>query len=240
MPSIKALIVDSDQSCISQLSLLLENELLVNAMSSGDSVLDQVASIKYDLILLDIETAGLNGFEFCRRVSSNSEQYGDVRIIIISERCSVYDRIVGLESGADDFLAKPFDDRELLARVKSVLRRRRCHAFTPISLVSNKNRGLTYCDDLDLFYMDGVPLNLTLLELELLKLLSKNSERVVKRDEIISNISSINENVYDRAVDSAVCRLRTKLREKSIGPQIISTVWGVGYRFSNTINAVEV
>ncbi len=239
MTSIRALITGSDRSCVSRLSSLLHKELIVDAMSNGDSVLDQIESIKYDLILLDIETTGLNGFEFCRQISSNSKKYGDVRIIILSERCSVYDRIVGLESGADDYLSKPFDDRELLARVKSVLRRRQCNAFAPISTISNKRRALTYCNNHDLFYMDGIPLNLTILELELLKLLSSNSERVVKRDEIISSINSISENVYDRAVDSAVYRLRTKLREKSIGLQFIRTVWGVGYRFSHTVNVVE-
>lgn len=240
MESCKVLIVSSDfEYCELTSSYLRDHNYAVDIECTGRDALSYLKTNECHLILLGMLLPDFDGFEVCRQVTVRKDVYGEIPIIFVSHRNGVFDRIVGLESGADDYIQKPFSKTELLARIQNVVRWPRGIVVSRHATLQQENHGLTYYREGNYFSLDGEVLNLTRLEYELLQLLCRNSQKVLCRDEIINTLSGIGGDVYDRAVDSAVYRLRTKLKDKQRDPKYIRTVWGDGYRYINTLNIVN-
>jgi DNA-binding response OmpR family regulator len=176
-----------------------------------------------DLVILDIMLPEMDGFEVCRAIRQTS----NVPIIMLTARGEVTDKVVGLELGADDYLAKPFEPRELVARIQSVLRR---------TQQLSDNQMLTFdrlTIDLDkrIALLDGHPVDLTTNEFAALALLARNAGKVLNRDQILQELRGMDCDAFNRSVDIAVSRLRQKLKDNPKSPEFIKTVWGTGYVF---------
>jgi len=187
----------------------------------GDLVLERIHKHPPDLILLDLMLPGLDGIEVCKRVRAQSA----VPIIMITARVEEIDRLLGLELGADDYICKPFSPREVVARVKAVLRR---------SLAPNANgdsRGLQVDREKLSARFEGKKLHLTPVEFSLLETLSSHPGRVFSRDQLMNKMYSDYRVVGDRAVDTHIKNLRKKLSEAASGKDPIESVYGVGYRY---------
>jgi DNA-binding response OmpR family regulator len=176
-----------------------------------------------DLVILDIMLPEMDGFEVCRTIRQTS----NVPIIMLTARGEITDRVVGLELGADDYLAKPFEPRELVARIQSVLRRTRPLQDTR-SLVFNR---LTIDPAKQIVRLDGRPVDLTTNEFRALALLAANAGKILNRDQILQELRGIDCDAFNRSVDITVSRLRQKLKDDPKSPEFIKTVWGSGYVF---------
>jgi two-component system phosphate regulon response regulator OmpR len=182
-----------------------------------------------DLAVLDIRMPGEDGLSLARWIR---DQHEGVGIIMLTTAADVIDRVVGLEIGADDYVPKPFDMRELLARVKSVLRRR--DAAAQPSSVSGRVRFGTCELDLGmhkLFTGDGREQTLTAMEFDLLRVLAENPNRALNRDQIMELAHHRDWDVYDRSIDLRIMRLRRKIERDPEKPEVIKTVRGVGYMY---------
>lgn len=182
---------------------------------------------KPDLVILDVMLPEQDGFEVCRAIRKTSS----VPVVMLTARGDVTDRIVGLEIGADDYLPKPFEPRELVARIQNVLRRGRPRAGDDKSLhfgdlVINTERRTAE--------LEGELLDLTTMEYQLLVLFASNPGRTYNRDEILNELRGIDAQLFSRSVDILVSRLRQKLKDTSRQPRFIKTVWGTGYAFIGT------
>ncbi|MDX1699108.1 MAG: response regulator transcription factor [Melioribacteraceae bacterium] len=176
-----------------------------------------------DLIILDIMLPEMNGFDVCKEIRKSF----NVPIIMLTARGEVMDRIVGLELGADDYLPKPFEPRELLARIQSILRRVKGDANTEWA-----EFGELFVDfGKRIVTINGKQIELTTMEFELLTLFVRNSKRVLSRDSIMENLRGMEWEAYDRSVDVLISRLRQKLNDSRKNPKFIKTIWGTGYKF---------
>ena len=187
----------------------------------GDNVLDSFRANPPDLVLLDLMLPGLDGIEVCKKIRRESE----VPIIMVTARVEEIDRLLGLELGADDYICKPFSPREVVARVKAVLRRSLRGGDDDIP------PGLEIDEAMFIARYEGRALNLTPVEFALLKTLSAQQGRVFSRDQLMNEMYSDYRVVSDRAVDTHVKNLRRKLDEVSGGRELIESVYGLGYRF---------
>ncbi len=176
-----------------------------------------------DLLILDIMLPDKDGLTLCREI----RQELDVPIIMLTARGDVADRIVGLELGADDYLAKPFEPRELVARIDSVLRR----ATERDSARPLTSGDLALDPELRRVTLEGRELDLTSTEFELLRVLMASRGRVLTRDQLLLELRGLDADVYDRSVDMLISRLRQKLGDDSRAPRFIKTVWRTGYQF---------
>jgi DNA-binding response OmpR family regulator len=180
----------------------------------------------YDLLILDIMLPQMDGFSVLKELRKSSE----LPVIMLTARGDVSDRIVGLELGADDYLPKPFEPRELLARIETVLRR-----VKPKE--SEKSQNIFQVKDLLVNYdrreafLQNENLELTTMEFELLSIFIKNAGKVLSRDDIMNLLQGIDSNVFSRSIDISVSRLRQKLGDDSKDAKYIKTVWGKGYIF---------
>jgi DNA-binding response OmpR family regulator len=179
-----------------------------------------------DLVILDIMLPEMDGFEVCRTIRQTS----DVPIIMLTARGEITDKVVGLELGADDYLAKPFEPRELVARIQSVLRRTRLLTDTR-SLSFNR---LMIDPAKQIALLDGKPVDLTTNEFRALVLLAANAGKVLNRDQLLQELRGIDCDAFNRSVDITVSRLRQKLKDNPKAPEFIKTVWGSGYVFIGT------
>jgi len=179
-----------------------------------------------DLVILDIMLPEMDGFEVCRTIRQTS----DVPIIMLTARGEITDKVVGLELGADDYLAKPFEPRELVARIQSVLRRTRLLTDTR-SLSFNR---LVIDPAKRIALLDGKPVDLTTNEFRALVLLAANAGKVLNRDQLLQELRGIDCDAFNRSVDITVSRLRQKLKDNPKAPEFIKTVWGSGYVFIGT------
>jgi len=176
-----------------------------------------------DLVILDIMLPEMDGFEVCRAIRQTSK----IPIIMLTARGEVTDKVVGLELGADDYLAKPFEPRELVARIQSVLRRSQQISDNQTLMFDR----LTIDLDKRLALLDGNPVDLTTNEFTALALLATNAGKVLNRDQILQELRGMDCDAFNRSVDIAVSRLRQKLKDNPKSPEFIKTIWGSGYVF---------
>lgn len=222
---IHVLLIDDDRRHSELLqSYCLRSDIRVECAFDGEQGLRRLAAARVDLVLLDIMLPGRDGFAICREIRRRNR----VPVIMLTARGDVQDRVVGLETGADDYIAKPFDPRELVARIHSVLRR-----TEPVA-----SRSVLDFEHLRIdpgsreVRADGSSIELTTMEYELLLLLASNPGRDFSRDDILAALRGIDAAIVTRSVDILVSRLRAKLGDTSKPGRFIHTVWGRGYRFT--------
>ena len=225
----KILIVDDDENIANLISLYLTKECYETRIEhDGQSALDAFKEYAPNLILLDIMLPGLDGYEVCREIRRESK----VPIIMLSAKTEVFDKVLGLELGADDYIIKPFDSKELVARVKAVLRRY-TEAPAPVEKKPDEKR-VEYKDliinlsNYEVIYK-GKPVEMTPREIELLYFLASSPNQVFTREQLLDNIWGYEYAGDTRTVDVHIKRIREKIADTD--QWSIGTVWSVGYRF---------
>ena len=225
----KILIVDDDENIANLISLYLTKECYETRIEhDGQSALDAFKEYAPNLILLDIMLPGLDGYEVCREIRRESK----VPIIMLSAKTEVFDKVLGLELGADDYIIKPFDSKELVARVKAVLRRY-TEAPAPVEKKPDEKR-VEYKDliinlsNYEVIYK-GKPVEMTPREIELLYFLASSPNQVFTREQLLDHIWGYEYTGDTRTVDVHIKRIREKIADTD--QWSIGTVWSVGYRF---------
>lgn len=226
--SAKLLVVDDDPE-IRELAqaYLSQQGFVVDCVDSGESMEAYLKENSADLIILDLMLPGEQGLDVARRLKSES----DIPIIIVSAQGDDIDRIVGLEVGADDYVPKPFNPRELLARVRAVLRRAQ-RAESPVSTDNLLQFGSFSLDLASHRLSKGsASVPLTSGEFDLLAILVAHPNKVLDRDRILDLLTGAERSPFDRSIDVRVTRLRGKIEPDPSAPVYIKTVWGKGYMF---------
>ena len=225
------LVVDDEANLIDLVKGYLEREgFIVATASDGPSAVDAARALRPDLVVLDLMLPGFDGLAVCRRL----RQFTDAYVLMLTARAEEIDRIVGLEVGADDYLAKPFSPRELVARVKAVLRRPRVSGAGVAASDSQpvlRFGGLTIDMARHEVVMGAAPVPLTPREFTLLATLAGQPGRVFTRAQLLERVWG-NEYYDDHVVDVHIANLRHKLGDDPADPTVVETVRGVGYRFS--------
>lgn len=223
----KILVADDDNNICELLRLYLEKEMFSVAIANnGKEAIDKFNSNGADLILLDIMMPILDGWQVCREIRKNS----NVPIIMITAKGETFDKVLGLELGADDYIVKPFDTKELVARIKAVLRR------SSVENVSNESKKEVVYENLSVnltryeLKVKGENVEAPPKELELLYHLASNPNRVFTRDQLLDEVWGFEYYGDSRTVDVHIKRLREKLENVS-QKWTLKTVWGVGYKF---------
>ncbi|MFA9420568.1 MAG: response regulator transcription factor [Gammaproteobacteria bacterium] len=216
----KLLLIDDDEKLAEPLQVYFSRfDLELESESLPLQAIDRLQRERFELVVLDVMLPQIDGFETCRRI----RQFSDIPIIMLTARGEVMDRVVGLELGADDYLPKPFEPRELVARIQNILKRSR----------DTGNRELFEIGDIridlnrKMVEINGQNVDITSSEFSLLALLIQNQDRVFSRDDIMLELRGIDAHIYSRAIDVMVSRLRQKLKR----PELIRTVRGTGYQF---------
>lgn len=219
------LVVEDEKKIADLLKDYLCNEgFRVSCLARGDEALERIAGLAPDLILLDLMLPGMDGVSLCREVRKTS----NVPIIMVTAKVEELDRLIGLEIGADDYICKPFSPREVVARVKAVLRRAR-PGETPRRL----SAGAIVLDETTrLVTIEGEPVSLTPSEFGLLNVLMTSPGRVFSRGELLDKVQGYRFEGYDRTIDSHVKNLRKKIADRLPGKDVIQTLYGVGYKLS--------
>ncbi len=232
----KILIVDDDVNIAELISLYLTKECFDTLIvHDGEAAIQQFHSYQPNLILLDLMLPGMDGYEVCRQIRKNSS----VPIIMLSAKGEIFDKVLGLELGADDYIIKPFDSKELVARVRAVLRR-----FQPAQqeeseepmpsgdfvsypdlMINISNYSVQYC---------GKTIDMPPKELELLYFLTSNPNQVFTREQLLDHIWGYEYFGDTRTVDVHIKRLREKIKDHK--QWSLSTVWGIGYKFETKLS----
>jgi DNA-binding response OmpR family regulator len=224
----KILIVEDEAAMLQGLKDNLEFEgYQVDTAPEGNSGLEKILTNSYDLVLLDVMLPNISGFDICKK----SRKEGiSTPIILLTAKGEEIDKVLGLELGADDYITKPFSLRELLARIKAILRRS-----------SSDNQGKTVTEEIIIGNMTvnfknyeasvkGNPVKMTHKEFEILHYLYNNSNKTVHRDDVMSSVWEIDYEVTTRTVDNFILKLRQKIETDPNHPKIILTVHGIGYK----------
>ena len=223
---IKVLLIDDDERHSELLKTFLERYGIdLDCAGEAESGMAKLEAGKPDLLLLDVMLPGKDGFEIMREVRKTN----DIPIIMLTARGDVIDRVSGLELGADDYLGKPFEPRELVARIQTILRRTAGRGRQDSTRLSFD--GLEIDTEARTVAVDGAPVELTSMEYELLTTLAKNAGNKMSRDEILSELRGIDTAILTRSVDIMVSRVRQKLNDSAKPARFIQTVWGRGYVF---------
>ena len=234
--STKILIVDDDVRICRLLAQFLEGAgYAVRAASTGDEMRRLIVAIPPDLVILDLMLKGEDGLELARELRSQS----DVAIIMLTGKTDVVDKVVGLEIGADDYITKPFDLRELLARVHSVLRRNPRSNSTSHEKQPSVVRFAGWTLDMPAYELTspaGDKIALTSSEFHLLSALVTRHNRVLPREEILDLVAGREWSPVDRSVDVLVGKLRKKIEKDPANPALIKTIRGVGYKFTGKVH----
>lgn len=218
----KILLIDDDERLAELLSQYFQRyDMQLDSALRPSEGLHRLGQNHYDLVILDIMLPEMDGFEVCKLIRKDN----NIPIIMLTARGEVMDRVVGLELGADDYLPKPFEPRELVARIQSIIKRTRGHQnnilnFGELSIDSStKTASLT-----------DRPISLSSMEFQLLELLASHAGETLSRDDILNRLKGIDGDILTRSVDIAVSRLRHKLKPL----EIIKTIRGSGYLFTGT------
>lgn len=224
----KILIVEDEIPMLNGLKDNLEFEsYTVDTASEGKAGLDKVLNNVYDLILLDVMLPNVSGFDICKAARKNGIE---TPIIMLTAKGEEIDKVLGLELGADDYITKPFSLRELLARIKAVLRR-----------TSSKSSGNSDEDEIEIgrlkvnfkshdAFVDGQPTKMSHKEIEVLHYLYSHSNEIIDRIDLMSEVWGIDNDVSTRTIDNFILKLRQKIEINPNSPKIIHTVHGVGYK----------
>lgn len=222
----KVLLIDDDRKHSDLLQAYMKR-FGINLSCAYDSVegFKKLQREEPDLLLLDVMLPGKDGFEICREVRKTS----NIPIIMLTARGDVIDRVSGLELGADDYIGKPFEPRELVARVQATLRRAETAGTTAGEM---QFEGMAIDIEKRTVVVDGSSVDLTSMEFELLVILARRAGRKLSRDDILSELRGIDAAILTRSVDIMVSRLRQKIGDSSKPFRFIQTVWGRGYSFT--------
>lgn len=225
----KILIVDDDNNIAELISLYLTKECYdTKIVNDGEQALIAFEHYKPNMLLLDLMLPGIDGYQVCREIRAKS----DVPIIMLSAKGEVFDKVLGLELGADDYILKPFDSKELVARVKAVLRRfqpAKPEAYASVDIKCVEYSGLIVNQSNYSVTYDGQQIDMPPKELELLYFLASSPNQVFTREQLLDNIWGYEYVGDTRTVDVHVKRLREKIKDKPTWR--IATVWGIGYKF---------
>ena len=220
---LKALLIDDDAKLANLLgNYLTKFEIELNSTTKPTQALELIAEHQPDLVILDVMMPKMDGFEVCSGIREKHK----IPIIMLSARGESFDRIKGLDMGADDYIAKPFEPRELVARIHSLLRRVTEKGEDPyrqdVFEVNAIRREIS---------MDGQILSLTNMEFELLELLLASPSKLFTRDDILKHLRGIEAKIFSRSIDILISRLRQKIEANPKEPKFIKTIWGKGYMF---------
>ena len=225
----RLLMIDDDEKLVGLMREYLEShgfELV--AAHAGNEGVEAALSTEPDLVILDLMLSGIDGLEVCRRLRQSSR----VPILMLTARGDETDRIVGLEMGADDYLPKPFNARELLARIRAILRRSDGEEEAVASVlqvgplvVDIGSRSVT---------VRGQQVDLTTAEFDILHALASSAGRVLSRDQLLQKVHGEGWAAYDRSVDVHISRIRQKIEQDPRRPELLKTIRGVGYQFVRT------
>ncbi len=228
----KILVVDDEKDIADLVSYNLEREgFAVVKAFDGETALAKVRSEKPDLLILDLMLPGVGGLDVCKKIRANPET-SSLPMIMLTAKAYETDKIIGLELGADDYMTKPFSVKELVARVRTVLRR--VQEGKKLSAEERfEFQGLSIDYASCRVRVEGKPAALSPTELKLLFFLSRSPGRVYSRDQILTHVWGDNTFITDRAVDVHIRRLRSSIEENMEKPQYILTVRGFGYKFAD-------
>lgn len=222
----RVLIVEDEPKLASLLSdYLQQSGFVTEKIDNGLEVESWVKENSPDLILLDLMLPGKDGVEICKAIRG----FSSVPIIMVTARVEEVDRLLGLELGADDYICKPFSPREVVARVKAVLRRQQGGAISPLI------RGIVLDESRYKASIAGHELVLTAVEFQLLNILFTGQGRIYSREQLMDHIYSDNRVVSDRTIDSHIKKLRKRISEAVPDKEIIHSVYGVGYKLEENI-----
>lgn len=232
----KALIIEDDPEIIELLSIHLGDlGCAITAVRNGQEGLQAAIRVRYELIILDLMLPGLSGMEVCRRIRQTDRHTPILMLTALSEEI---DKVMGLETGADDYLTKPFSVREFIARVKVIFRRNEENASS--ELIGNLPAVLRYGRlDIDLdkrkVTLDKLRVDLSPKEFELLALLAANPGKSYSRKRLLNLVWGYDFEGYEHTVNSHINRLRGKIEADLSVPKYILTTWGIGYRFNEDL-----
>jgi two-component system, OmpR family, alkaline phosphatase synthesis response regulator PhoP len=226
--SSRILLVEDEPGLVLTLSDLLGAENYeVETAADGPTGLDKALTGRFDLLILDVMLPGKNGFDVCRELR---RQGCDIAVLMLTAKTQIIDRVVGLKLGADDYLTKPFDPSELLARVEALLRRVSKEKLPSLARFQFGNVQIDF-EQAEVL-KDGVPVNLASREMQLLRYLIEHRGKVLSREELLKNVWEYQADVSTRTVDVHIAWLRQKLEDNPQLPKHISTLRGSGYRFT--------
>ncbi|MCM2679381.1 response regulator [Echinimonas agarilytica] len=217
------LIVEDEPKLASILvDYLTQSDYHTQWVDHGNAAIEAVHRYQPDVILLDVMLPGKDGMTLCKEI----RQFSDVPILMLTARVEEIDRLLGLELGADDYICKPFSPREVVARVKAILRR-----VGPKDSDGVSHTGFSLDETKFMVAYNGVQLELTVVEFHILKMLHREPGRVFSRDQLMSGMYQDNRIVSERTIDSHIKKLRKKLLTLDDSLELIQSVYGAGYRF---------
>ncbi|AWA04798.1 response regulator [Aeromonas hydrophila] len=232
------LVVDDHSEIRDLLKRFLEQHgLRVSCARDGKEMKRLLEEREFDLLVLDLMMPGEDGLTLCRELRAKSS----LPIIMLTAMGEDTDRIIGLEMGADDYLAKPFNPRELLARIKAVMRRTQVEPQPAAETLTRDlrfDRWLLDINRRELVDEEGVGLSLSTAEFDLLRVFLERPQRVLSRDQLLDLARGREAVAFDRAIDTLVSRLRRKLERDPKNPELIKTIWGGGYLFAADVTQV--
>jgi len=228
----KVLVVEDNLDIAALVRLHLEDlDCQVTVASNGTVGLQRAQTGSFDLIVLDLMLPGIDGLELCRKLRAGAV-YSP--ILMLTAKSSNIDRVVGLEMGADDYMSKPFDIHEFLARVKAIFRRAEVFSDTKIAGPQKITRGDLFLDlEKRLVRIASAAIELTSKEFDLLAYFAAHPGRVYTRQQLMDEVWGLGYEGYEHTVNSHINRLRAKIEEGNEDYRYIQTVWGVGYRFND-------
>jgi len=222
---IKVLLIDDDERLGNLLTDYFSKfEISLTASQHPEEGLERLRTEAFDFVLLDVMLPERDGFEVCRLIRKESQ----VPIIMLTARGELADRVVGLEIGADDYVSKPFEPRELVARIER-LHKRMSHLATKARVLHFD--GLSIDTVKRKLEVNGTDVELTTMEYQLLELLARSPGKNFSRDEIQNGLRGVEADIYSRSIDIMISRIRQKLKNAGIDRDVIKTVWGTGYSF---------
>ncbi|EAX47354.1 two component transcriptional regulator, winged helix family [Thermosinus carboxydivorans Nor1] len=224
------LIVDDDVKIAALLKAYFEKDGFITYIAhDGYQALDKIREQKPDIVVLDLMLPGIDGWEVCRR----ARKIGDIPILMLTARDEEADRLIGLEMGADDYVTKPFSAREVVARVRAILRRSHKIAAQPEPI---KVGNLLIDAERHVIIKDDEILDMTPTEFKILQLLATNKGRVFSRLQLIEQVQGYASEGYERTIDVHIKNIRRKIENNPKEPKYIITVYGVGYKFAGDDN----